>query len=287
MAPSLNGLPSELLCYILEAANDLADLFSLILTTPLLAAVWKANKSRIFPRVLARSVDCFEVAERLDDIFTAGTSPSLLNDACFNCEDVMRRYKRILAGSRCIDALYAKFLRDWVKDIAFQGVRRREREIQSVIDCATAQERQPSKLALYHLWRLVRISAFSLQPGTRRRKGHHNITLPSRLCDIDQPYLLAVFEILVWTQRYGPRNPVNKLLNWAWKIYGPTDKLRIKQPKRWILCSESLWASRIFRRSRRRLWRKLRLNLVEPIYLDMNCESRQFLLEASKALRAS
>lgn len=66
MPRSLSDLPAELLLYILEAANDSADLFSLILTTPNFASVWKTLTITISPMGLARSIECYESALELD-----------------------------------------------------------------------------------------------------------------------------------------------------------------------------------------------------------------------------
>ena len=251
MPRTLLDLPAELILYILEAASDSADLFSLILTSPGFASVWRTHAATIAPKVLARSVECYSEAQQLDIACymppqKVNTASDLIRHPTF--EEAAKFHKRILTGARAIDSLYTCFL----ADVQF---------LRPFEHLATAEERQSTKRALYYLWRLVRASSFS-----PRKAGQCIISLPLNL-NIPQFHdTLPLCKILDWVHHNGTSSSrLQKLIMKTHKIYGLMDKVRYAHPQRWLKCCEALWRADAFRLSRRKYWNSVGLETVGPL----------------------
>jgi len=274
MVPTLLDLPAELSLCILEAAHDSNDLFSLILTAPSYASIWKHHTASVSAKVLARSIECYSSARQLDlDLYPVTQQPgfaSNLNDAS-GFHEAVQSHRRILDVDRCVDAFYTLFLEDCTHDS--WGSYHYE---------ATIEERQSIKRALYYIWRLVRTSTYG-----RKKAGDRPVSLPPNLNNPELSDTLATVEIMSWAYNQSSSSiRLKGLISRAHKIYDPTDNVQCAQLKRWQLCCHALWRVDAHRLLRQRLWDAIEMKRAEPVSLWWLWEKRGgFLREANGALR--
>ena len=285
MSPSLLDLPPELIVHILECAHDLTDLFSLILTNRTFASLWKNHATSISPSVLSRNIDCFESAWANDiACFSANPTPTDFKQA-------LQRHQRVLAGARCIDAMYTHFLKDWIVDIHQENIYDGPMPYEYRPRYSpTPQERQSTKRAFYYLWRIVRTSSYSLQKtkisyNERQLFGRHDIFLSPELDKLERHEILPLCEVIGWVWYYGQmKKHLIKLFKQLYRIYGPMDKARCPQPQRWYLCSQAFWNSASFCRTRQEHWKTINFNAMEPYHIgDVWNRRGSFLKEAGAA----
>jgi len=275
---TLLDLPTELHLYILEAAHDSNDLFSLILTAPNFASVWKLHAASVSAKVLARSIECYPSAIQLDlDIYPLTQQPGFASDlnVASDFYETVQSHRRILEVDRCVNAFHTLFVEDCTRDN--WGSYHYE----------SSSEESQRKRALCYVWRLVKTSIYG-----RQKAGHCPISLPPHLNNPELSDTLATVEIISWVYwvYYDDCSSIHleRLILEAYKIYGPTDKVRCAQLRRWIECCNALWRADAHRLLRQKYWDAIGLKQAEPPWLRWLCQRRrEFLAEANGALRTS
>lgn len=227
---TLLELPPELILCILEAAHDSNDLFSLILTAPIFASIWKLHAASVSTNVLTHSIECYPSARQLDLVvsplvqqFGLASNNNVINDFY----ETVQSHRRILELDRCVDAFHALFLKDCTHD-----------KRDSYYYDASIEKHQRTKIALYYVWHLVKTSTYGSV-----KASHCPFSLPSDLKNTKFSDTLATVEIMSWMfhSHVYCRDPLlQNLFLRAYKIYGHTDRVPQPQSQRWIMCCYAL-----------------------------------------------
>jgi hypothetical protein len=276
MPRTLLDLPAEIILHILEAAHDSNDLFSLILTAPIFASIWKLYAASVSTKVLAHTIECYPSARQLDlDVYPLTQQPGLAShvNVASGFYETVQSHRRILEVDRCVDAFYTLFLKDCTRRDDVWGPYYFE---------ANIEERQRFKNAFYYVWRFVKTSTYG-----PKKAGYCPISLPPNLNNPELSDTLVIVEIMSWMYHHGCSNArLNKLFSRAHKIYGPTDRVQCAQSQRWIMCCHALWEVDAHRLLRQKCWDALEMTRAEPVSLWWLWERpRQFLTEANGVLR--
>jgi len=270
---TLLDLPAELILYMLEAAHNSNDLFSLILTAPIFASIWKLHAHSVSIKVLAHSIECYPSARQLDlDVYPLTQQPglALYVNLASGFYETVQSHRRILEVDRCVDAFHTLFLEDCTHE-----------SWGSYYYEAPIEERQRIKNAIYYVWRLVKTSTYG-----PKRAGHCPISLPLNLNNPESSDTLATVEIMSWMYYHGCSSArLNGLFSRAHKIYGHTDRVQCAQSHRWIMCCHALWEIDVHRRLRQKCWDALEMTRAEPVSMWWLWEGRrEFLTEANRAV---
>lgn len=228
----LINLPAEILLYTFQAVDSVADLKSLILTTPMFRDLWKSHTALISSAVLSRNIECIDEAVKLEEaVYPRGLA--------------IERHKRIISAASLVSNLYGVFV-----------IEQRSRKYQFIGSKSTESEcRWSFKRSFYWLWMLVVTSQykpFALQPSLD--------PFPLRRKDV-----LSLCELIIWfsDEAYVA---LYLFIRKACRIYRCKDRIRCAQSRRWQICCGDLWQQAQFEKIRLAHW-TLDLGLrPEPYY---------------------
>ena len=245
-SPGLLDLPVEIVLYILQAADSLSDLKSLILTAPSFNNVWKVYTASISRGVLGRNIECLDEILKLEEAvhpkLAAGFGPAL------------ERVKRITSAACLASSAYEDYILNYSRSRFYQNL---------LVPCGSGREefclrdpesRRSFKRSFYCLWMLVITSEY--KPLVPRQPLN---PFPLRRRDV-----LSLCELAAWIGR-SEFPPPSSLFRKANSIYNLKDRGACVPNRRWEPCCISLWQQPHFQQMRREHWSlDLGLNITEP-----------------------
>ncbi|CAF9938289.1 MAG: hypothetical protein HETSPECPRED_001020 [Heterodermia speciosa] len=245
-SPGLLDLPVEIVLYILQAADSLSDLKSLILTAPSFNNVWKVYTASISRGVLGRNIECLDEILNLEKAvhpkLAAGFGPAL------------ERVKRITSAACLASSAYEDYIFIYSRISFYQDL---------LVPCGSGREefclrdpenRRSFKRSFYCLWMLVITSEY--KPLVPRQ--------PLNPFPLQRKDVLSLCELAIWILSHVTPAP-SSLFRKASRIYNLKDHVRCLQNRRWELCCISLWQQPHFGQIRREHWSlDLGLTITEP-----------------------
>ena len=267
--PGLLDLLVEILLYILQAANSLSDLKSLILAAPSFNNVWKAYTASISLGVLGRTIEGFDQVLKLEET----VHPKL----AAGFEPAIQRLKRITSAARLASCAYEDYIFNFSHNSVYRELFPAFDSGQEEFCLRDPESRRSFKRSFYWLWMLVVTSEY------KPLVLHQPLDpFPLRRSDV-----LTLCELSGWIVD-GVFPPPFSIFSKAYRIYKRKDRVRCAQNRRWQLCCISLWQQIRFRQVRRDHW-SLDLGMIvsEPFYEAPNAYGHHalhvFMANARKA----